>query len=272
MCRGRRPGPASPRREVQLVVVDEAVAQASVTRRLDRRVVADVEIFVEVPFADAHERRMPRHVGHGQALVEERHVGVDQRAGFVLERRDVFVPDAEIERHVVAHAPRVGEVVALADRAEFRHRQLDRQLGETLVAEQEVGKRRRDRYASRAVQRPGRPAVELEPAARELVADLVVVVEPEVGADLERMPALDPRHVVDELEDFVPVRVRPFSAVTKAAQPVDADARNAPGGFRKRRHARDAQLRGDVAHEGQLAPERVVERVVSKAELVDDRR
>ncbi len=124
----------------------------------------------------------------------------------------------------------------------------------------------------RAVQRPGRPAVELEPAARELVADLVVVVDPEVGADLERVPALDPRHVVDELEDLVPVGVRPLGAVTKAAQPVDADARNAPGGFRKRRHARDGQLRGDVAHEGQLAAERVVERVVSKPEFVDDGR
>ena len=143
--RGRRPGPSGPRREVQLVVVDEAVSQASVTCRLDRRVVADVEILVELPFADAHQGRMPRHVGHGQALVEERHGGIDQRAGFVLERRDVLVPQAEIERHVVAHSPGVGEVVALADRAEFRHRQLDRQLGETLVAEQEVGKRRRDR-------------------------------------------------------------------------------------------------------------------------------
>ena len=231
--RCRRPGPSGPRREVQLVVVDEAVSQASVTCRLDRRIVADVEILVEVPFADAHQGRMPRLVGHGQALVEERHGGIDQRAGFVLERRDVLVPQAEIERHVVAHSPGVGEVVALADRAELRHRQLDRQLGETLVAEQEVGKRGRDRRRG-AVQRPGRPAVELEPAARELVADLVVVVDPEVGADLERVPALDPRDVVDELEHLIPVGVRPLGAVTKAAQPVDADARNAPGGFRKR--------------------------------------
>ena len=239
----RRPGPSGPRREVQLVVVDEAVPEASVTCRLHRRVVADVETLVELPFADADQGRMPRLVGHGQALVEERHVGVDQRAGFVLERRDVLVPQAEIERHVVAHSPGVGDVVALADRAELRHRQLDRQLGETLVAEQEVGERGARSASRRADQRPCRPAVELEPAARELVADLVVVVDPEVGAHLERVAALDPRHVVDELEHFVPVGVRPLGAVTKAAQPVDADARNAPGGFRKRRHARDAQLR-----------------------------
>ena len=148
MCRGGRPRPSGPRREVQLVVVDEAVSQAAVTCRLHCRVEADVETFVEVPFADAHQGWMPRLVGHGQALVEERHGCVDQRAGFVLERRDVFVPQAEIERHVVAHSPGVGEVVALADGAEFRHRQLDRQLGETLVAEQEVGKRRRRRDES----------------------------------------------------------------------------------------------------------------------------
>ena len=169
------------------------------------------------------------------------------------------------------HSPGVGDVVALADRAEFRHGQLDRQFGETLVAEQEVGKRGRDRHR-RAVQRPGRPAVELESTARELVADLVVVVDADVGADLERMPALDPRHVVDELEHFVPDGVRPLGAVTKAAQPVDADARNPPGFGGNRRHARDGQLRGDVTHERQLAAERVEERVEAEPELVDDRR
>ena len=115
--------------------------------------------------------------------------------------------------------------------------------------------------------RPGRTGS----AARELVADLVVMVDPDVGADLERVPPADPRDVVDELEVLFRIGVWPFGAVTEAAEPVDADARDAPGRSGVRRHARDAQLARDVALERQLAAERVVERVVAEPEFVDDR-
>ena len=58
---------------VDEVVVDEAVSEASVTCRLNRRIEADVEILVKLPFPDPHQSWMPRQVSHGQALVEERH-------------------------------------------------------------------------------------------------------------------------------------------------------------------------------------------------------
>ena len=83
----------------------------------------------------------------------EGQVRVDQRAGLIEPRRGVFVAQPEIERHVVAHAPRVGEVVRLARRAEFDLGQPGRQFGEALIAKQKVGKRgsggRRGRLSAR---------------------------------------------------------------------------------------------------------------------------
>ena len=83
------------------------------------------------------------------------------------------------------------------------------------------------------------------------------------------MPAADPRHVVGELERLVPVGVGPFRAVAEAAEPGDADDRNAPRLGRIRRDAGDAQLLHDVALERQLASEGVEEVVEAEAELVE---
>ena len=170
---------------------------------------------------------MTGQVGHRHPGVAKRQERVDQRAALVEPRWHVLVADAEIERHVVAHAPRIGEVVRLAGGAELGSRQRHRRFGAAHVAEQEV----RERGAARrrnAGGRPRRPSVERERPARELVAHLVVVVEPDVRAHLERVPPAEPRQVVGELEHFVPVGVGPFRAVAKPAHPGDADRRNTP--------------------------------------------
>ena len=56
----------------------------------------------------------------------ERDVGVHQRAVLVQPRRRVFVAQAEVEGHIGADLPRVGEVIRLAQRAELRHRERHR--------------------------------------------------------------------------------------------------------------------------------------------------
>ena len=86
------------------------------------------------------------------------------------------------------------------------------------------------------------------------------------------MPPANPCHVVAELERAVSVRIRPFSAVAEAAEPLDADGRNPPCLRRIQRDAGDVQLLDHVALERQLASERVEEVVVAEPEFVDERR
>ena len=184
---------------------------------------------------------------------------VHQRAVLIEPWRRVFVTQAEIERHVRADLPRVGEVIGVAQRAELRHRERDCRFVLLRVTEQEVGER---------VARGN--GLKLEIATRKLVAHLVVHVVPERAAGLERMPSANPRHVVAELERAVPVRVRPFRAVAKAVEACDADRRNPPGLGWIERDARDVQLLDDVPLERQLPSERVEEVVVAEPEFVDE--
>ena len=79
--------------------------------------------------------------------------------------------------------------------------------------------------ASRPGQDPvARPSNTNEP--RELVAHLVVVIEPDAGAGFDRVRAADPGHVVGELERLVVVGT--LRAVPETGEPGDADGRNAP--------------------------------------------
>ena len=137
---------------------------------------------------------------------------VHQRAVLVEPWRRVLVAQAEIERHVRADLPRVGEVIRVAHRAELRHRERHRRFGLLGIAEQEVGE-----GVSRGDVLKG------EIPARKLVADLVVHVVSKTATSLERMPSANPRHVVVEFERAVAVRIRPFGVVAKAAEARDAD-------------------------------------------------
>src|SRR5439155_23587794 len=123
------------------------------------------------------------------------------------------------------------------------------------VAKKEVGER-----VSRG------DVLELEVAARKLVAHLVVHVVPDAAANLQRMPPANPRQAVVELERVVAVRIRPFGVVAEAAERGDADRGDAPRLGGKRREAGYAQLRHDVAHVRQLASVRVEEVVVAEPE------
>ena len=214
---------------------------------------------------------MTGQVGHRRPGVAIRQIRVDQRAALVEPWWHVLVADSEIERHVPAHPPRIGEVVRLADRAELGRRERHCRFGAAHVAEQEVGKR--GAAWSRHARRGSRgPSVEHERTARELVADLVVVIEPDAGAGFDRVRAADPGHVVGELEHLVPVGVGTLRAVPEPAEPGDADGRNPPRLWRARRHTRNVELGDHIAFEGQLASVGVVERVEPEAELVEHRR
>ena len=203
----RVPGPAEPRREVLLVVENQPIAEPAVARHLNVRRETEHGVLVDVAAADAHQHRMAGQILHVRRRVVERDRRVHQRAVRVEPWRRVFVAQAEIERHVRADLPRVGEVIRLAQRAELRHRQRHRRFGLLRVAEQEVG----EGVA-------GGDRLKLEIAARELVAHLVVHVVADAAANLERMPPANPRQVVAELERLVPVRIRPFGAVAEAAE------------------------------------------------------
>ena len=74
----------------------------------------------------------------------------------------------------------------------------------------------------------GGVGLEGELAARELVADLVVMLAPEFAAEAERVLAADPGEIVDELERVVVVGVRAFGAVADAAVADQGDVRDAP--------------------------------------------
>ena len=174
-------------------------------------------------------------------------------------------------RHVPAQPPRVVEVVRLADRAEPRRRERDRHFRHALIAEQEIGERGRPRRRHAREGTGGAP-VEAERPARELIAVLVELVEPDRATQLERVRAADPGQVVDELEHLVAVGVRALGAVAEAVVSRDADGRNAPRLRWSRRDAGNGQLGHDVARVGQLAAERVEEGVEPEAELVEHRR
>ena len=173
-----RPGPSDPRSEIQLVVIDQTPAQGAVAGDLDVRIESDIQPLVEVALADPDEHGMTRQVRDGQPLVAVRQVGVHQRAALVEPRRRVFVAQSVIERHVPAHAPRVVEVVRLADRAEPCGCERNGCFRQTLIAEQEIGKRRGPRCRHPG-QGTGGPPVELERPSRELIAVLVELVEPD---------------------------------------------------------------------------------------------
>ena len=191
----------------------------------------------------------------------ERDVGVHQRAVLVQPRRRVFVAQAEVEGHIGADLPRVGEVIRLAQRAELRHRERHRRFVLLGVAEQEIGE---------CVSR--RDGLKLEIPARKLVAHLVVHVVADAAAGLEGMAAANPRHVVVELEGAIAIGVRPFGVVAEAAESGDPDRRNPPGLGWIQRDARDGELLDDIALERQLPSERVEEVVEAEAELVHERR
>ena len=81
-----------------------------------------------------------------------------------------------------------------------------------------------------------------------------------------------PRHVVDDLEHLISVRVGPSVLSPQPLYPCPRPMLGMPHASPEASASRYGQLRGHVAHERQFAPERVVEGVVAESELVDDRR
>src|SRR6187401_2570238 len=119
-------------------------------------------------------------------------------------------------------------------------------------------------FPRRKSAKAGAPEV-CERAARELVPHLVVLIPPDGAAGLERMPAAEPRDVVGELVRLVPIRVGPFGVVAEGAVTGNPDRRDPPGFGGAWRDAGDSEFRHHIAHERQLTPEGVEERVEAEA-------
>src|SRR5687768_18041333 len=96
------------------------------------------------------------------------------------------------------------------------------------MPEQEV-RERRSAALRRGQQRlPCITAVEIEPAARDDAADLVVQDPPQLAAELHRVIAENPREVVDELNRLVVVDERRVALLAKTGKSGDADVRDTP--------------------------------------------
>src|SRR5262249_30670694 len=118
--------------------------------------------------------------------------------------------------------PGVGDVVRLAGGAVLRDGEGRRILVAARIAEHKI---------SEAI--TGSLVLDNERAASELVAELVVAVAADVGADAERMGAADPGDIVGPLEGVVVIDVRALRVVAEAAEALDANCRNAPSDGRR---------------------------------------
>src|SRR5207245_10166079 len=122
-------------------------------------------------------------------LVTEWNLHVDQGPGLIQKRRRVLVAQSKIDRHLRVDLPRIVNVVGLAHRPELDLRKRDRPLIEPGVAEQKLGEpvsSAGHRGASGSVGQASRHIRrELELAAREQVAQLVVLVPTQFATESE---------------------------------------------------------------------------------------
>src|SRR5207247_4982786 len=90
----RVPGDPEARRKIFLVVSNQPLAEAAITRDLDRGIEPDQQTVIEVPSALPYEGWMMAHIGNLRRLVNERNFHVDQVPGLIQKRRRVLVAQA----------------------------------------------------------------------------------------------------------------------------------------------------------------------------------
>src|SRR5213592_4418227 len=135
------PGDAEARREIIFIVGYQPVAEPAVARHLDRGLEPDQQTIVEVAPALPNQRRVPAHIRYIRSHVDKRDLEVDQRPGLIQKWRRIFVPQADVDRHLRVDLPRIVDVVGLARRPELDLGGLYRPLVALAVAKQVLRKR-----------------------------------------------------------------------------------------------------------------------------------
>src|SRR5438093_7731902 len=135
------PGDAEARRKIIFIVGYKPVAEPAAEPDLPRGLEPDQQTIVEVAPALPNQRRVPAHIRYIRSHVDKRDLEVDQRPGLIQKWRRIFVPQADVDRHLRVDLPRIDNVARLAHRPALNVGGRYRPLVALAVAKQVLRKR-----------------------------------------------------------------------------------------------------------------------------------